>query len=307
MKINAYSYIFLCIFMTGLNAPVLAQSGVEKAHDKNYQLLMLNDVTNSFAENFAPIHGPLNVVSDNGALKQASYVEGLLKNKGYRICEFGVLANKGCKNSVSILVTELDADVGIFNARVLVDQIIQVSRLYILSHDGQVTPGSAPYVINYTDNFQVARALERRQVLIPTGNDIITETDMSQTTEPFGLQQEIVQSNLFTQTQEQNMVDENIDSGDNKLTTSAADSDIQFENILKKNYWRVQILASVDQPAMLNLCKKLTDMGVDAVLVYQEPFFKLQTGHYSTKAKAWTAQRKWRQQYPGAFTVKYNL
>jgi hypothetical protein len=69
-------------------------------------------------------------------------------------------------------------------------------------------------------------------------------------------------------------------------------------------FWQVQVMASVGEAVMLATQKALSKSGVESVVVFEAPFYKLRVGPYFTKQATWAAQKELRKRFAGAFAVK---
>lgn len=69
-------------------------------------------------------------------------------------------------------------------------------------------------------------------------------------------------------------------------------------------FWQVQVIASVDKAATLATQKALSKSGIESVLIFEVPFYKLRVGPYITKQATWAAQKELRKRFAGAFAVK---
>jgi len=79
---------------------------------------------------------------------------------------------------------------------------------------------------------------------------------------------------------------------------------VELEEAPPPVFWQVQVMASVGEAAMLATQKALSKSGVEIVVVFEAPFYKLRVGPYFTKQATWAAQKELRKRFAGAFAVK---
>jgi len=159
--------IFIVIGMLFVSSCSTTNSSKEERVDSldvGQNFIILNDVMSEFSQKFPPQQGDLFVVSENkrkstspeilarSAAEINEIVAVLLRKNRYESCNAGIVGGlnqiniSACDSEISAFVVRVEPDLLVFQAGVKVNDVLQVSRYYMVSSKGDVLPTTGFYV-----------------------------------------------------------------------------------------------------------------------------------------------------------------
>ena len=240
---------------------------------------ILHDLISEFVANFPPEQNTVQIVSENNSVNsstnEADVLAVLLRKNRYEICKSNKADVILCSSKLSSFVKKIDPDLHIYHAGLNINDVLQVSRFYRLSPEGDVVPSTTFYV----RASEVFVKLKIPELVIEPIPKLVMEPIPKLVME--AMPELVMEAMPETE-------------GAPVKPPSSPDS----------LAWQVQVMASVDKEAMLAVQKTLENRGVNGVLVFEAPFYKLRVGPYFTKRATWKAQKTLIKRYAGAFVVK---
>ena len=303
--------------------------------------VIFQDVMAKFATHFPVSKGPFQLVPAEGAVISSGDYRGLLEHflrkKTYEICENEAIIESACGATLDFFANKLEPDLLVFNAGLYVNGVVQVSRFYTVSDKGGVVPATHFYVraskpFAHTPAAQPQELMVSKLanlVMVPKLEAVILEATipvlvpipLPATPLKIKVLAPEPQADLESKTDpEPDLTFETavvVASKPSKITATVPDLKhalkkepvlMSVERVLKPMakplYWQIQVMASVDEDAMLLSQKAFKNRGAESVLIFEAPFYKLRVGPYTTKKATWAAQKSLTKHYPGAFAVK---
>lgn len=250
--------------------------------------VLVNEMVSAFAGHFADTKTGFQLSSASVNDPNNKLLEKELQSKGYKICVETDLSLGVCQDNISWFITRLDAGLNIYHTGLRVNGEVTAGRFYELTQTITVAP--------LTD------------VYLGKMNQVITKEQKAN--EP-DLALEIIK-NPKPEPKETIQFQKNKEPVKPKVSAIKVKpiTPLQREpkfidpELFQKEFWQVQLMASVDEVAMKKVQKHVDLSGVKSVLVYESPFFKLRVGSYQNNETLWRAQKDYRRHYPGAFAVK---
>jgi len=301
------------------------------------EFVIFQNVMSEFATHFPMSEGPFQLVPAEGVVINGGLLEHFLRKKTYKICENDAIIENVCGATVGFFANKVEPDFLVFNAGLYVNGVVQVSRLYIISDKGGVVPATNFYVraskpFAHTPAAQPQELMVSKLanlVMVPKLEAVILEAKipvlvpipLPATPLKIKVLAPEPQADLESKTDpEPDLTFETavvVASKPSKVTAIVPDlkhalkkepvlipEELVLTPMAKPLYWQIQVMASVDEDAMLLSQKALKNRGAESVLIFEAPFYKLRVGPYTTKKATWAAQKSLTKHYPGAFAVK---
>lgn len=279
--------LLICGFIYPAQAQMVAP---ELSSDAN--VIILQDLLSTFKQSQGDGERYLGFQLDVKHGKETEYalLNNALVGQGYLVCSSVGVKASDCRSNLSWFADLLDESLGLYHAGLRVNGHIEVSRFYDVVTQVKVTPVTNFYFGNVTNKSNLKSEPENHAVIIEPLVKSVVDTELE---EPIKLEKSTLSR-----------------IGDSHLQPKVVQSALVKDKLpvpIKKAmpiYWQVQLIASVDEAAMLKIQQHFEKSSGESVLVYEEPFFKLRVGHYSNGKALLTAQHQYRKEYPGAFAVK---
>jgi hypothetical protein len=301
--------------------------------------IILQDVMSEFATHFPVSKGPFQLVPAEGVVINGGILEHFLRKKTYKICENDAIIENVCGATVGFFANKLETDLLVFNAGLYVNGVVQVSRLYIISDKGGVVPATNFYVgaskpFAHTPAAQPQELMVSKLanlVMVPKLETVILEAQVSALV-PIPLPAKLLKIKVLAPEPQADLEPKLEREPDLTFETAVVvaskpkprkikaivpdlkqvpkkepvliPEELVLTPMAKPLYWQIQVIASVDEDAMLLSQKALKNRGAESVLIFEAPFYKLRVGPYTTKKATWAAQKSLAKHYPGAFAVK---
>jgi hypothetical protein len=293
--------------------------------DVGQNFIILNDVMSEFSQKFPPQQGDLFVVSENkrkstspeilarSAAEINEIVAVLLRKNRYESCNAGIVGGlnqiniSACDSEISAFVVRVEPDLLVFQAGVKVNDVLQVSRYYMVSSKGDVLPTTGFYVREGT---VIAKSIDDDPLIIAIDTTSKPKLDPLEKPKPQLVAKPKPQlvakpkPQLVAKPKPQLVEKPKTQLVEKPKPQLVAAPSVKVLERPIAEVWQVQVMASVDKEAILALQKTLKNSGVASEVVFETPFYKLRAGPYTTKKATWAAQKSLTKRYVGAFVVK---
>ena len=290
-----------------------------------------------FSQKFPPQKDDLFVVSENqrvsvspeflarSAAETTDIIAVLLPKNNYVSCSAGIVGGvnpidlSSCGSEISAFVVKVEPDLLVFQAGIMVNNVLQVSRFYMVSLKGDVIPTTGFYV-RESENLERSKGVRSLKITIDAPPTLVAKpkTQLVEKPKPQLVAKpkpqlvEKPKTQLVEKSKTQLVAKPKpqlVEKPKTQLVEKpkpqlvAAPSVKVLERPIAE-VWQVQVMASVDKEAILALQKTLKNSGVASEVVFETPFYKLRAGPYTTKKATWAAQKSLTKRYVGAFVVK---
>lgn len=250
--------------------------------------VVVNEMVSAFAGHFADTKTGFKLLSASVNDPNNKLLEKELQSKGYKICVETDLSLGVCQDNISWFITRLDEGLDIYHTGLRVNGEVTVGRFYELTQTITV----APLTDFYLGEMNQVITKEQKASELDLALEIINNPKL----EP--------KKTIKLQKNKEPMKPKVSAIKVKPITPLQREPTFIDPKPLQKEFWQVQLMASVDEVAMEKVQKHFDLSGVKSVLVYESPFFKLRVGSYQNNESLWRAQKEYRRYYPGAFAVK---
>ena len=298
-----------------------------------------------FSQKFPPQKDDLFVVSENqrvsvspeflarSAAETTDIIAVLLPKNNYVSCSAGIVGGvnpidlSSCGSEISAFVVKVEPDLLVFQAGIMVNNVLQVSRFYMVSLKGDVIPTTGFYV-RESENLERSKGVRSLKITIDAPPTLVAKPKTQLVEKPKPQLVAKPKRQLVAKPKPQLVEKPKTQLVEKSKTQLVAKPKPQLVEkpktqlvekpkpqlvaapsvkVLERpiaEVWQVQVMASVDKEAILALQKTLKNSGVASEVVFETPFYKLRAGPYTTKKATWAAQKSLTKRYVGAFVVK---
>jgi len=306
-----------------------------------------------FSQKFPPQKDDLFVVSENqrvsvspeflarSAAETTDIIAVLLPKNNYVSCSAGIVGGvnpidlSSCGSEISAFVVKVEPDLLVFQAGIMVNNVLQVSRFYMVSLKGDVIPTTGFYV-RESENLERSKGVRSLKITIDAPPTLVAKPKTQLVEKPKPQLVAKPKRQLVAKPKPQLVAKPKPQLVEKPKTQLVEKSKTQLVakpkpqlvekpktqlvekpkpqlvaapsvKVLERpiaEVWQVQVMASVDKEAILALQKTLKNSGVASEVVFETPFYKLRAGPYTTKKATWAAQKSLTKRYVGAFVVK---
>ena len=266
-----------------------------------------------FSQKFPPQKDDLFVVSENqrvsvspeflarSAAETTDIIAVLLPKNNYVSCSAGIVGGvnpidlSSCGSEISAFVVKVEPDLLVFQAGIMVNNVLQVSRFYMVSLKGDVIPTTGFYV-RESENLERSKGVRSLKITIDAPPTLVAKPKTQLVEKP--------KPQLVAKPKPQLVEKPKTQLVEKPKPQLVAAPSVKVLERPIAEVWQVQVMASVDKEAILALQKTLKNSGVASEVVFETPFYKLRAGPYTTKKATWAAQKSLTKRYVGAFVVK---